>query len=278
MTGAGTAADPYIVTTWEEFLDVATEASVYIKCADNCVWDFNDIAPEGISNVNLSFADWDGNGVQLRNIAHYNTGNNQGYGFKFNSNNIFTMKNVNFINCYCNSDYRTYLNALFRIAGEVHASNCTISAMMTRGILFSGEVAGSIFSRCSLTIKAYNDSDFIANTNSISFSNCKFSFDGDSTGLISGVGSTAARPVFENCKIIGNLPYKSLSFNSNTTVIDAGIKSTADTIVGTHTTTLLNSDKIASGAIIKNDFKQVTETQMVDISYLQSIGFPVIEV
>lgn len=278
MTGAGTAADPYIVATWEEFLSVADDTSVYIKCTDNCVWDFNEIAPEGIMNIELSFADWDGNGVQLRNLAHYNTNNNQGYGFKFNGNgnNIFTMKNVHFINCYCNSNYITYENALFRIAGEIHASNCTISAMMTRGTLFSGEVAGSIFSRCALTIKAHNDSDFIANRNNISFSNCKFSFDGDSTGLIGGEGSAAAKPVFENCKIIGNLPYKNLSFNSNTTVIDAGIKATAFARAGTHSLTLLNSEKVTSGATIGSDFKQVTEAQMVDVEHLRSIGFPVV--
>lgn len=297
MTGAGTAADPYIVTTWEEFLSVADSTSVYIKCADNCVWDFNEIEPEGIQDIDISFANWDGNNVELRNMAFVNPLSSvKHYGLNFigNGASLCEMKNVNFINAYINNKFSTLTShdaAFIFFTGYFHIKNCKFSAYVQRGLIFSSVITGTLssesnflrFMECSFNFDCFDSSYFyhadVTNRGSI-FQNCKINFGGETSSNYSGFASnTYSKPHFYNCKITGNVPFKLWYFDSTTSVIDVYVTFTGDiTITSAADNVLINSTKYDNQTQIPATFKQATATQMTDVSYLQSIGFPVVEV
>lgn len=67
MTGTGTQNDPYIVDTWEDFITATGTSSVYVKVADNMVWDMNNIAPNGISSFIFNCTELDGNNALIKN-------------------------------------------------------------------------------------------------------------------------------------------------------------------------------------------------------------------
>lgn len=297
ITGTGTSESPYVVETWEEFLSVATSTSVYIKCADNCVWDFNRIAPEGIQNINISFADWDGNGVQLKNISYINQTDRNAFGLKFilSTSAPCNMKNVNIINCYVNSYYTSDSTAFLYISGRLHATNCTISAYVNSGVFLTDRFTGTssssnetMFNVCSFTVKLQNSSVFFsaANTNrKIQMMNCKIDFECSDTANIGNYNYPLM--FWTNCKITGKLPTSgSWNIQGSTLVVDAySINSQGASSLrlsgGSSTTTvnvLFNSSKFPTNYSFPGAFKVASTTQMTDISYLQSIGFPVVEV
>lgn len=67
MTGTGTQNDPYIVDAWSDFVTAIGTSGVYVKVADDTVWDMNSIAPEGIDRINCTCAELDGNGAVIKN-------------------------------------------------------------------------------------------------------------------------------------------------------------------------------------------------------------------
>lgn len=293
ISGEGTAASPYIVETWEEFISVANDTAVYIQCANDCIWDFNTITPEGIQDIDISFKSWDGNNVQIKNMAFVNPLSSvKHYGLKLKGDGtyLFEMKNVNFINFYVNNSYSTpSWDAVFMASqGYLQIKNCKFSGYILNGGIFSSyltttssQTNESQFINCSFNFNCKNRAYLFvsSSTRKISFNNCRFVFDGEADSNSGFTNQTQTAPLFYNCKISGKIPFRYWYFNSNTSVIDAyTINSVNITFTGNYTDTIINSDKYNNSATLPTYLKQVTTAQMVDISYLQSIGFPVIEV
>ena len=67
ITGTGTSADPYVVTTWDELASVTSETGVYIKLGNNI--DMNTEYPEGLtSGLTINCAEIDGEGYTIKNL------------------------------------------------------------------------------------------------------------------------------------------------------------------------------------------------------------------
>lgn len=105
MTGTGTQNDPYIVDTWSDFITAIGTSGVYVKVADDTVWDMNSIAPEGITSLNFNCTELDGNNAVIRNL--YFRAQNE-YGWHF-SNNIHDISFINFLYEQSQSNYAHYL-------------------------------------------------------------------------------------------------------------------------------------------------------------------------
>ena len=283
VTGTGTVGDPYIVTTWEDFLSVAI-GDVYIKCADNCVWDFNEIAPEGVSNIVLKFLNWDGNGVKIMNLAHRNPNDTTKFGISFGEgsadNTTREIKNINFLNCYLNSNYYgNEAQALFKFIGNYIISNSTFSVYSANGVVFGCSTARSAgfpqFRRCSLTIYAYGNSCFTCQRQSgyyFDFVDCKLNFDGISNQKMDHF----AYVFFENSKVVGKIPYGTMNLRVNTSVIDAEIRDNSRITSIIIAITLINSDKIGDNVTFSGNLTQVTSEELKDVSALQQKGFPIV--
>lgn len=299
ITGTGTSESPYIVSTWEEFLSVATDTSAYIKCADNCVWDFNEIAPEGIQNIDISFAEWDGNGVELRNITFVNPNSSvRMFGIKFGGTlnaTLKTIKNVNFLNFYVNQEntQADYSTVFLYFGNYFQVKNCKFSGLVHKGFLLSSQRGisdadnCSIFSNCSFNIKFYNNGSFYVLGNGSYqkypvMNNCKFNFDGngntDST-LCNSYSSVYALKL-TNSKIIGKIPFRNMWFVGSTVVIDAETNdnNAMGFMSGTYNQCIINSDKYTNPTTPPSSIHMFTSAQMIDVETLQSIGFPIVEV
>lgn len=97
-SGTGTAADPYVVDNWTDFLTVCNiSTSTYVKWADseNKVVDFNDINPRGFTNTIETKGNIDFNSWELRNMN-----SSARYVLKFTgtNNNKPTVQNLKITN------------------------------------------------------------------------------------------------------------------------------------------------------------------------------------
>lgn len=66
VTGTGTQADPYIVSTWDEIAEYVAMDSVYVKCSPNLIFNMNTMFRTGAPSLNLHCTEFDGNGLEIR--------------------------------------------------------------------------------------------------------------------------------------------------------------------------------------------------------------------
>lgn len=110
-TGTGTAADPYIVDNWTDFLTVCNiSASTYILWAnketeEEKVVDFNDIAPYGLETQiqlqgHVDFNDWTLQNVWVRNSSFLYLRSAQLYNLKILNSKWDTTSSTAFISIY----------------------------------------------------------------------------------------------------------------------------------------------------------------------------------
>ena len=108
VTGTGTAADPYIVDNWTDFLTVCNvSASTYILWAneeteEEKVVDFNDIAPYGLEakielKGHIDFNGWTLQNVWVRNSDFLSLISARLYNLKILNSKWDTMSNTSFI-------------------------------------------------------------------------------------------------------------------------------------------------------------------------------------
>lgn len=110
-TGTGTAADPYIVDNWTDFLTVCNvSASTYILWAnketeEEKVVDFNDIAPYGLETQielkgHIDFNGWTLQNVWVRNSTFLSLRSTQLFNLKISNAKWDTNTNAAFIYIY----------------------------------------------------------------------------------------------------------------------------------------------------------------------------------
>lgn len=110
-TGTGTAADPYIVDNWTDFLTVCNvSASTYILWAnketeEEKVVDFNDIAPYGLENQirlqgHIDFNDWTLQNAWVRNSTFLHLRSARLYNLKILNSKWDTSTSAAFIHIF----------------------------------------------------------------------------------------------------------------------------------------------------------------------------------
>lgn len=128
VTGTGTQADPYVVTTWAELVAKAAENGKYVRVGNNIdvLAEYSDgSAPTLVLN---SFVDGDG-----RTISRwYNTGEK----YLIRTRNTTCISNTNFTNIKTN--YSLIYNLSDGNSNHITIQNCKFAGIMGDGYVFAG--------------------------------------------------------------------------------------------------------------------------------------------
>lgn len=260
ITGTGTQADPYIVDTWEDFVTAVGTQGAYVEVVPGAVWDANDIAPEGMPTVNVNAVHIDGKGLEIKNARidqiFFDC-------VSINASGI-TVENISVTNflassavIYKRGTYSLYFKNL--VLSGIQTSGNTIYRYAGNPIYFrSNELNG-----CGFFID-YSGGDMMNDYAQIGYKDCIFYLDGN------GYLGTSSTTYFnaENCYVYGKIKECHFYSSSAKNIINAY----ADLIAnGNANVAIINGDKcnnITTGTT-------VTDEQMRDAAYLNSIGFPI---
>lgn len=280
MTGTGTQADPYVVSTWAEFASVCNiSLSTYIVWEDGET-DFNDVQPEGFTaKIQIT-----GN-ITLRRCIFRNAAFRQtdwvfqldagSDGILFDECKILDVEhyvkaasNKGFINC--NSRTITFDKCELSYWGE-SGNNYGTEYFCYQN---SSNNTKATFNRCSIKFKyssSYNNSDFIiTNRNYSNFTYCFVDLNvscpkmnGLFPGLICWYSGSIA--LTQNCSA-------SSSGSPGSIVVDVECSHTITYTGSAYNYMILyNSEK----ATLNGDrVVGVTTAQLQDTEYLAGIGFP----
>lgn len=290
MTGKGTKDDPYIVATWDEFLEVCDDgSSTYVECARNVVWDMNEIVPNGISSgISLS-ANVDGRGATIRNLS--SDINNPDAGV-FNMQQGY-LKNINIENCYLQDGTALFMQ-------NSYASNydrCIITGYFAHGsaVFRSSSSRWHTMNRSLISVDLFDDGtpSGISDQACCNFSDTVFILDGNSrpyTLIGSNVrtGSTSQYlSTMTNCRVEGRLsaPLIRSTTNSKFNTVNAIIESDVNFLglspQGKTGKWIVNKDLVKYPdlkAFVANssgiNMTLLTTDEMKDPLYLRSNGFP----
>lgn len=269
MTGTGTQADPYIVSEYTEFLTAIQTSGVYVKCADNTVWDMNIIDPTGEkyhnSGKSIYCTELDGNGAIINNLHTAISGSVS----LFNIDRAI-IKNLKFYNMNLTN------GATFFRVNSYYAqiTDCYFTGMLgEQAILFwsSGSQYNAIsISKSLISIELYGNSKL---------ANGVYRFE-DSVINIPFVSSNysynqASFIYLANCWFTGILPFNQISSSGgNYNVINAN--TIKDLNVSLTNTYVINTDRCEdiSSLITSNNAILVATEQLKDAEYLRSQGFP----
>ena len=263
ITGTGTQADPYVVTTWNALASVTSETGVYIKLGNNI--DMNTEYPEGLtSGLTINCAEIDGEGYTINNLY-------------FKSGRLFycegnrTWKNTNIINFVLGDGTNS---AAFHYNSTIYNTltfkNCKLSGRINNtSYLASGRLK---FNRCALNVYFSENTNILSNSpdwrDVVTFLYCNVNF--------TGVTNKSLNMLLDNSYIKGSLPSATISTtaSSGTQSVYSVLDIEAAEYTGSSGTNLVlaNSDKCST---ISQYLTSVTTSQLTNAAYLDSIGFPI---
>lgn len=260
ITGTGTQADPYIVDTWSDFVTAVGTSGAYVEVVQGAVWDTNDIAPEGMPTVNVNATHVDGKGLEIKNARI----DQIFFDCLSTTTAGVTVENISITNflasssvIYKRGDYPLYFKNL--ILSGIQTSGKTIYRTGGDRIYFrSNELNG-----CGFFID-YSGGDMMNDSARIHYKDCIFYLDGNGyLGINNAIDFVA-----ENCYVYGKIKECHFYSGSAKNIINAY----ADLIAnGGTNVAIINADKcdnVTTGT-------SVTDEQMKDAAYLNSIGFPI---
>ena len=259
MQGDGTQGNPYIVTTWAEFLTATGTSNAYVELGNDI--DMNEDLPEGIKeNVEIRCISFDGKKYEIRN-AYFTEQGCILIGFVRG----IEIRNLSLINFYYNS------NADGMIQTPYNITNLRLSGF------FNAPNKAIITSRGQYVPKIVGMSCNVDGLNAAL---------GDSTvwivtvqhGIINLNHGIIKSCNFNNCYLIGS--YDSINptqpnYSNDANIIDAEIYGTLKLTYPN--LCVLNEDKISDDASILTDgLIYVNSEQIADVRYLrEEIGFPI---
>lgn len=267
ITGSGTQESPYLVTTWDELLSVSTSDDVYINLPSNGgTFDMNDYYPEGITDTIILKGYINGNNWSIKN-AYYRGGT-----ACFDIGKSRKTK-LHFLNCCGELTAGYFIGTNTSIpAGSIVFDQCLFSGAIwaigstTPYFTWIGRTA--YFYRCSFNV--YLEKTML---DYALYRLCNIN------AVITGVQGSGYIQL-DNSYLSGSISQLKMQRYSSSyfvgdSVIDCEIDADITWDSGTPQHLLINSDKVASGVSIPAALTAVTSTQLVDASYLSSIGFPI---
>lgn len=256
MTGSGTQASPYIVSNWGDFIAAATiSTDTYIEFVPNTVIDMNNVQPEGFTSA-LSLAGH----IAGKNSVIKNLVVNDQYGRIFEVSGL-DMKNISFLNM------RGYRNIFERV---MSTSSLTLYKCQFSGRLDNPDniiyMSRGSCSRCSFTLEVHGRRNVSFNLDSdYPVQYCRIDISGTNTGSYISIGNVS------NCYVTGKHSTK-IEVYGNTNVVDFTAPAFGSDSFSSNI--LVNSDKCSSIQSLSG-VHAVTSAQLIDASYLSSIGFPI---
>lgn len=263
MTGTGTQADPYIVSTWEDFVTAIGTEQAYVEFPENTIIDMNDIIPEGINEmIYIKCTQFDAKGGEIKNLF-FTTG---GRFLIQNSNWNTYIKNLKLINMRAD-------NEGFRFFSYGKMQNCIISGSFGGEEMFNISSNRFVLESCSVNAQLQSGTKFTTSTwdddRSLNVKNSIINLSGS-------VRSDGGTLVLNNSLLQGKIPtnYFYTFYNS---LIDCIVP--ANTSLGGHGYSgdkgYINSSKFGEGVTTSKQYILVTNEQLQDTNYLFDIGFPI---
>lgn len=281
MTGSGTQADPYIITTWEELIDTTNRTTT-----DFCEWDggdidLNDIKPEGymdsiVINGIIDFKD--ATIKNLRTIA----GNKTPIVFAFGTNGY--IKNLNLLNCFFTGSYSYAIQFGQDISSDIYLENLRIGTFLD--LASSGDCTiirttpdsrsySSTFQKCSFNFRSDTQSKVcLVYGRRQDFYDCQFDFDIKSKDGYNVVVNEYKADVYHSIikgRYVGQTEttknFTGFNNHSNIYLFDEGSYTSNSQGI-----TIYNSENCT---ITGTNVVGCTSTQMTDTTYLKSIGFAI---
>lgn len=283
MTGSGTQADPYVPSTWGEFVTAIGTSGVYVSLAEGTVWDMNEIAPEGLStDVPVRCKEIQGNGTSIKNLFIKDDC------FKMITTNNTSWSDIKFLNVLVENNAILFMIGTNIPLSSPSMSHITISGKIVDSTLFYGNHSQAnhqlSLNGCSINVEL-SDSSYFARVSSgaypcVKLSNCHIRTVGNSTQ------AATQYMQLENSLWEGDWAIKSSQIVggngmvSQYNIFDVAVPATVTVSVNSSYASnvkkcIFNSDKITSGATLASQLVQVTSEQLRDASYLSSIGFPI---
>ena len=284
MTGSGTQADPYIITTWEELIDTTNRTTT-----DFCEWqggdvDLNNIKPEGYTTSVVINGIVDFKNATIKNLHTITSSYNIPIVFAFGTNGY--IKNLNLLNCFFTGSYVSAIQFGQDISSNIYLENLRIGAFL--------DLTGSAQSSCTI-IRTSPDSRSYQST----FQKCSFNFRSDTQSKVCLVYGRSQ--YFYDCQFDFDIKskdgynvveneYKAKVYHSTikgryvgqteTTKNFTGFDNHSNIYLfdeGSYTSnsqgiTIYNSDTCT---ITGTNMASCTSTQMADTAYLKSIGFAI---
>ena len=272
ITGTGTSADPYVVTTWDELADKAAESGKYVKLGNDI--DLNNEYPEGLaSGLSVSCTQIDGDGKTVKNLYL------QSGALITCAGRNSTWKNAQLLNWVIgDGSSAASITANGNTSGTYTFNQCKISGRINGGAGSSNSSflakSGRIkFYRCSLNMQMTANTSTIDMTgdwrNCCTMEYCNVNFSGETDKTLN--------IVLVNSYIKGSLSSATLNATrypdgqvSTYSVLD--ISAAAFTANSATNTVLANSEKSSS---IGQYLTSVTSAQLTNATYLSGIGFPI---
>ena len=261
ITGSGTQADPWVVTTYAELVEKANDEG-YIKIGNNI--NIIDEYPDGdMPTLEIVNSNIDGDGKVISNW------------YKTNSGNCVTVSgssqvtDLHFCNIYDLSGEFCVLNGYNE---DYHFVNCKFNGRVASAFMIAIDDGRSSrnFKSCSFYIDSRSSyGAFVSNVYSyIGIKDCYLKVISSSAPSV--FGSSASTSI-ENCYIESNIPCGAYGYISNS-VLD--ITSTETFTAGNsgNDLSIINSTH-APNMTAGTGFAAVDDTHWLDVSYLQGIGF-----
>lgn len=256
MTGSGTQANPYIVSTWSDFITAATiSTDTYIEFVPNTVIDLNNVQPEGFSSALSLAGHIDGKNSVIKNLVV-----NDQYGRIFDVSGL-DMKNISFLN--------------MRGSKKIFERQMSTSSLTLYKCQFSGRLdnpddiiymSGGSCSRCSFTLEVHGSENVRFNWDSdYSVQYCRIDISGTNTGSYISIGNVS------NCYVTGKHSTKIEVYGSTNVVDFTAPAFESDNFASN---ILVNSTKCTSIQTLPG-VHACTTYQLKNAEYLSSIGFPI---
>lgn len=256
------------VSSWSEFLTAAAVAGDTVECPEGAVWDLAEIEPEGHNGTITINANINGNGLTIKNLVQERGIVNSA--FYYGQTVINDMHIIN-ANCVCGSDG-------FFSGDSITMNGCTISALIhDSGDIFYFGNSRTLY-RCAFNIELANATAlrFIGSNANAQYCNAKFS--GSRVTELIFTGANYPYGSIDNCYFVFDTPaVQDITANN---VSWSVIRCTGSNVLSLSgftqqhfclgvTTDFPNASSIGDGIIL------VSESQLCDAAYLQSIGFPI---
>ena len=267
------------VNSWTEFLEAAAVSGDTVVCPENAVWDLAELEPEGHNAKIVIRANVDGKGTQIKNLVIESglTSTNDA-AFEFRGTSSSSKIEINDLH-FLNGNVIGGTSGGFAIAQYTDLVKCTFSSMVhgTNYGFYYG--SGKTLYRCALNLEfaTANGFTFIGDGAEVEFLNAKISGSNVQGCILNAsTGGTAGK--IKNSYIILDTPQATTLTcnNAEWSVVRCNGANITSLASFTKANFCLGVDSdFPNVTTVGNGIKLVSENDLRDAAYLQSIGFPI---
>jgi hypothetical protein len=263
------------VNSWAEFLEAVSVSGDTVVCPENAVWDLAELEPEGHDGQIAIRASVDGRGTEIRNlvIQHLESARHSTFDIRGESStNRSEVHDIHFLNC----DVEGGGTGGFATLDCANLEACTFSAMVhsASNIFYYGNFKRLYRCAINLEMSTAGGVMLIGDNAEIEYLNAKISGSSIQNCILNNSSSGSIR----NSYIILDAPRTTALTcrNAEWSVVrcnGANVTSLAS-FTANNFCLCVDSD-FPNVTTVGNGIKLVSENNLRDAGYLQSIGFPI---